>query len=97
MALRGTRGFGIPDRKNGIGELPMKIPSNLTQAWLDKKGYKLVEIYRNGYRLAILRSVGRKWAHLTVAATGDNFKVPVDQLMYRPVVRKRGQWTVDHN
>ena len=64
-ALRGTRGFGIQDRKNGLGGLSMKIPSNLTQAWLDKKGFKLVEIYRNGYRLAILRSVGRKWAHLT--------------------------------
>ena len=75
----------------------MKIPSNLTQAWLDKKGYKLVEIYRNGYRLAILRSVGRKWAHLTVLSSGDNFKLPIENLKYRDVVRKRGQWTVDHN
>ena len=73
----------------------MKIPENLTQAWLNKKGYKLVQIYRNGYRLAILRSVGRKWAHLTVYATGDNFKVPTDNLSYRTLVRKRGSWVLD--
>ncbi len=73
----------------------MKIPDNLTQAWLDKKGYKFVQIYRNGYRLAILRSLGRKWAYLTVAATGDNFKLPVESLSYRPVIRKRGRWIVD--
>ena len=73
----------------------MKIPNNLTQAWLDKKGYKLVEVYRNGYRLAILKSVGRKWAHLTVLASGDNFKLPVEQLVYKPVIRKRGRWAVE--
>ena len=72
----------------------MKLPNKITQGWLDKKGYKLVEVYRNGYRLAILKSVGRKWAHLTVLASGDNFKLPVEQLVYKPVIRKRGRWEV---
>tara|TARA_R110000824_G_C15144252_1_gene670310 strand:- start:776 stop:997 length:222 start_codon:yes stop_codon:yes gene_type:complete len=70
----------------------MRIPKNLTPAWLNKNKYKLVQVYRNGYRLAILKSVGSKWAHLTVLASGDNFKLPINEQGFKEVVRKSGRW-----
>lgn len=70
----------------------MKIPKKITSAWLNKNGYKLVNVYRNGYRLAVLKSVGRKWSRLTVLATGDNFKLPNNEQELKEVVRKSGRW-----
>ena len=73
----------------------MKIPENLTQAWLNKKGYKLVQIYRNGYRPAILTKSGTKWVHLTTL-DGANMKMRKDVLKSaKPMVRVRGKWKVD--
>ena len=73
----------------------MKIPESITPAWLKKKGFRLIEIYRNGYRLVILRKSGTKWVHLTTLE-GSNMRVRKDVLRdAKPVIRLRGKWKVD--
>ena len=73
----------------------MKLPESITPAWLEKKKFRLIEIYRNGYRLAILRKTGTKWVHLTTL-DGVNMKMRKDALTgAKPLVRVRGKWEVD--
>jgi len=73
----------------------MKLPESITPAWLEKKKFRLVEIYRNGYRLAILRKSGTKWVHLTTL-DGVNMRMRKDVLRNaNPMVRVRGKWKVD--
>jgi len=73
----------------------MKLPESITPAWLEKKKFRLVEIYRNGYRLAILRKSGTKWVHLTTL-DGVNMRMRKDVLRNaKPMVRVRGKWKVD--
>ena len=73
----------------------MKIPESITPAWLKKKEFQLIEIYRNGYRLVILRKTGTKWVHLTTLE-GVNMRVRKDVLRNaNPMVRVRGKWKVD--
>ena len=73
----------------------MKLPEKITPAWLEKKKFRLIEIYRNGYRSAILRKSGTKWVHLTTM-DGANIRMRKDKLRYaKPMVRVRGKWKVD--
>ena len=73
----------------------MKLPENITPAWLDKKKFRLIEIYRNGYRPAVLRKSGTKWVHLTTL-DGVNMRMRKDVLRdAKPMVRVRGKWKVD--
>jgi hypothetical protein len=73
----------------------MKLPEKITPAWLEKKKFRLIEIYRNGYRLAILRKTGTKWVHLTTL-DGANMKMRKDVLKSaKPVIRLRGKWKVN--
>ena len=73
----------------------MKIPESITPAWLKKKGFRLIEIYRNGYRLALLRKSGTKWVHLTTL-DWVNMRMRKDVLRNaKPMVRVRGKWIVD--
>tara|TARA_Y100000361_G_C11022586_1_gene270403 strand:- start:254 stop:493 length:240 start_codon:yes stop_codon:yes gene_type:complete len=72
----------------------MKIPKNLTPAWLAERKYRLVEIFQNGYRLAILHKVGSKWAHLRTLEN-QRIKIRKSELInLKPVVRRRGGWKV---
>jgi len=74
----------------------VKIPKVITPVWLDTHKVKIVQIYREGNRIALLRNKGRKWAHLTTTADGHNFKIPKDDLRYAyPCKRVRGKWVVD--
>ena len=73
----------------------MKIPESITPAWLKKREFQLIEIYRNGYRLVILRKTGTKWVHLTTLE-GVNMRMRKDILRTaKPVVRSRGKWVVN--
>ena len=78
----------------------MKIPNEITKAWLSKKGYEVGTVYREkgGHRAVILTPRGRKWVHfLELGAIGSSpskFKLAVQEAekLFRPFVRKNGKW-----
>ena len=74
----------------------MRIPEKITKAWLDQKGYQLVQVYDLGFRIALLTKVGNKWAHLKlIDGSGKNIKMQIDKLAdTKPVVREKGKWVV---
>ena len=53
----------------------MKIPNNITPAWLEKNGYEIGTVYRDGYRTALVKQRGRKWVHLVQLFPQKNFKL----------------------
>jgi|TARA_R110000824_G_scaffold21163_1_gene79183 hypothetical protein len=74
----------------------VRIPEKITKAWLDQKGYKLVQVFDRGFRIALLTKTGNKWAHLKlIDGSGKNIKMKVDKLAdANPVVREKGKWVV---
>ena len=83
------------DKENNL-----KIPNDITKAWLAKKGYEAGTVYREkgGHRAVLLTQRGRKWTHfLELGAIGcapSKFKLPVEQAekLFKPFVRKNGRW-----
>ena len=74
----------------------MKIPQKITSAWLKRRGFQVVEVYRFGFRTALLKTAGWKWAHLTTIAEGRNYRIPKDDLRHvTPCVLVNGHWKVD--
>ena len=77
----------------------MKLPSKVTQGWLDKNGYELGTMYRNygGWRLVILLKRGRKWASLVeqgpIGGLNKRFKIKISELdrNFQPLRIVRGK------
>jgi hypothetical protein len=72
----------------------MKIPNKITPAWLEKNGYEIGTVYRDGYRTALVKQRGRKWVHLMQLFPQKNFKLSPSQAEkeFAPLQRARGKW-----
>jgi|TARA_R100000664_G_scaffold29038_1_gene40618 hypothetical protein len=75
----------------------MRMPKEITQAWLKKKGWELVQLHRpSGYRLYFVTKKKGNHCTLIEAANLKKKREHISELRgARPVIRKKGKWIVD--
>ena len=79
------------DKENNL-----KIPKNITPAWVQKNGEAVGSIHRGsaGYKACLLKKRGPKHVHFTQLFPKRNFTLTHREAanQFKPYARKKGKW-----